>query len=285
MSKSKGNVIDPLALIDQFGADALRFAICALTGPGRDVKLGRARVESYRSFVTKLWNAARFCEMNAIRPVPGFDPASLRLPLTRWIVDAANAAVREATAALEAYRFDDYAAAIIVSPGTSSATGSWNSPSRRWPRATPRMPPRSAPAAQVFGTILRLLHPVMPFVTEALWDEFGYGEPCSLIRAAWPEPVTVPQAEAARSELDWVVRLITEVRTVRSEMGVPQSVTIAGLWLNEAAPATLARAERWQDAIRRLARASEIAPLTGAVRGARRSRCWTRRRWCCRWPG
>jgi valyl-tRNA synthetase len=123
----------------------------------------------------------------------------------------------------------------------------------------------------VFGTILRLLHPVMPFVTETLWDEFGYGEPCSLIRAPWPEPVAVPQAEAARSELDWVVRLITEVRTVRSEMGVPQSVTMP-VWLNEAAPATLARAERWQDAIRRLARASEIAPLTGAVpRGASQS--------------
>jgi valyl-tRNA synthetase len=111
MSKSKGNVIDPLALIEEFGADALRFAICALTGPGRDVKLGRKAVESHRSFVTKLWNAARFCEMNDIRPSPGFDPAKLRLPLTRWIVDAANTAVAEATAALEAYRLNDYAAA------------------------------------------------------------------------------------------------------------------------------------------------------------------------------
>jgi valyl-tRNA synthetase len=272
MSKSKGNVIDPLALIDEFGADALRFAICALTGPGRDVKLGRARVETYRSFVTKLWNAARFCEMNAIRPVPGFDPASLRLPLTRWIVDAANAAVREATAALEAYRLNDYAAA--------SYRFTWNvfcdwflefaKPALAEGDTADAAEVRAA-AAQVFGTILRLLHPVMPFVTETLWDEFGYGEPCSLIRAPWPEPVAVPQAEAARSELDWVVRLITEVRTVRSEMGVPQSVTMP-VWLNEAAPATLARAERWQDAIRRLARASEIAPLTGAVpRGASQS--------------
>ena len=111
MSKSKGNVIDPLELIDRYGADALRFTICALTGPGRDVKLGAARVESYRSFVTKLWNAARFCEMNGIVPDPAFDPAQATLPLTRWILDAANAAVAEATAALEAYRFDEYAAA------------------------------------------------------------------------------------------------------------------------------------------------------------------------------
>jgi hypothetical protein len=111
MSKSKGNVIDPLELIDNYGADALRFTICALTGPGRDVKLGASRVESYRGFVTKLWNAARFCEMNGMRPETGFDPASVRLPVSRWLLDSANTAITEATAALEAYRFDEYAAA------------------------------------------------------------------------------------------------------------------------------------------------------------------------------
>ena len=111
MSKSKGNSIDPLELIDRYGADALRFTICALTGPGRDVKLGAARVESYRRFVTKLWNAARFCEMNDIRPDASFDPSRATLPLTRWILDAMNRAIEEASAALEAYRFDEYAAA------------------------------------------------------------------------------------------------------------------------------------------------------------------------------
>ena len=112
MSKSKGNIIDPLDLIDRFGADALRFTICALTGPGRDIKLGAGQVESHRSFITKLWNAARFCEMNAIRPDPDFDPAAARLPLSRWVLDAANRAVSEATQALEAYRLDEYAAAL-----------------------------------------------------------------------------------------------------------------------------------------------------------------------------
>ena len=112
MSKSKGNVIDPLELIDRFGADALRFTICALTGPGRDVKLGPARVESQRSFVTKLWNAARFCEMNGVAPDPAFDPAQATLPLTPLDPGRAPSdAVAEATAALEAYRFDEYAAA------------------------------------------------------------------------------------------------------------------------------------------------------------------------------
>ncbi len=114
MSKSKGNVIDPLRLIHAYGADALRFAVCALTGPGRDVKLGAERVESYRSFVTKLWNAARFCEMNAAvaGAVPSvFEPYAVRTPLCRWLLDAGNAALAEATAALDAFRFDDYAAA------------------------------------------------------------------------------------------------------------------------------------------------------------------------------
>ncbi len=112
MSKSKGNGLDPLELVDTYGADALRFTICALTGQGRDVKLGPKRVEEYRSFVTKLWNAARFCEMNAVRPVPGFDPAAVQGRLARWILDEAAQAAAAATAALEAFRYDEYAAVL-----------------------------------------------------------------------------------------------------------------------------------------------------------------------------
>ncbi|MSP03803.1 MAG: valine--tRNA ligase [Acetobacteraceae bacterium] len=269
MSKSKGNVMDPLELIDSFGADALRFTICALTGPGRDVKLGASRVESYRSFVTKLWNVARFCEINQVRADAGFDPASAKLPLNRWICDSANAAIAEATMALEAYRFDEYAAACY--------RFSWNlfcdwfvefakpvlaegdSEDAREVRAT---------AAYVLGTILRLLHPVMPFVTEELWAEFGYGPEHSLIRASWPVAVAVTDAGAARAELDWVVRLITEVRTVRAEMNVPPSIKTPIL-LRDALPETLARGARWIDAIGRLARASAFAPLDGDMpRGA-----------------
>jgi valyl-tRNA synthetase len=265
MSKSKGNIIDPLELIDRYGTDALRFTICALTGPGRDVKLGAARVESHRSFVTKLWNAARFCEMNGIAPDPAFDPAMARLPLVRWILDAANDAVAQATDALERYRIDEYAAAgyrftwntfcdwfvefakpVLAEGDTETA--------REVRGAT----------AYVLGIILRLLHPAMPFVTEALWDHFGYGAPCSLIRAPWPAPVAVGEAAAAREELDWVVRLITEVRAVRAEMNVPPG-TPAPILLRDAAPTTLARAGRWTDAIRRLARASELKPLVGEM--------------------
>ena len=255
MSKSKGNSIDPLELIDRYGADALRFTICALTGPGRDVKLGAARVESYRRFVTKLWNAARFCEMNDIRPDASFDPSRATLPLTRWILDATNRAVTEASAALEAYRFDEYAAACYRF--TWDTFCDWFVEFAKPALAETEV---RQTAAHVLGTLLRLLHPVMPFVTEELWDRFGYGEPSSLIRTPWPEPVIVCDAVVAREELDWVVRLISGVRSVRTEMNVSPSV-LTPILLRGAAPETLARGQRWIEAIRRLARAPELLPL------------------------
>ncbi|MBV8915014.1 MAG: valine--tRNA ligase [Acetobacteraceae bacterium] len=265
MSKSKGNVIDPLELIEAYGADALRFTVCALTGPGRDIKLGRATVESYRSFVTKLWNAARFCEMNGVAPVPGFQPLSARLPLCRWMLDAANGAISEATAALEAYRFNDYAGACyrttwntfcdwfleFAKPVLNGAPG----PEKDEVRAT---------AAHVLGVLLRLLHPAMPFVTEYLWDHLGYGPNFSLICTAWPSPVPVEAPEEARAELEWVVRLVGEVRAVRSEMNVAPSA-LAPILLREAQPETIARARQWSEAIRRMGRATEVGPLEGAM--------------------
>ncbi|HLY87377.1 MAG TPA: valine--tRNA ligase [Acetobacteraceae bacterium] len=259
MSKSKGNIIDPLELIDRYGADALRFTICALTGPGRDVKLGAARVESYRRFVTKLWNAARFCEMNGITPDASFDPSRATLPLTRWILDALNRAIAEASAALEAYRFDEYAAACYRF--TWDTFCDWFVEFAKPVLAEPEV---RQTAAHVLGTILRLLHPAMPFVTEELWDRFGYGEPYSLIRTAWPETVAVSDAGVARAELDWVVRLISEVRSVRTEMNVPPG-TLTPILLRDASAETLARGQRWVEAIRRLARASELRGLDGAM--------------------
>ena len=258
MSKSKGNVIDPLALIAEYGADALRFAVCQLTGPGRDIKLGASRVAESRSFVTKLWNAARFCEMNGVAPVAGFDPAAVRAPLCRWLLDAANGVAAEAGAALETFRFDEYAAACyrftwnvfcdwfveLSKPVFSGADGA----EKQELRAT---------AAHVLGMVLRLLHPATPFVTEALWDAFGYGPRLSLIRAAWPEAARVHAASDARAELDWVIRFITTVRTVRAEMNVPPSVKTPVL-LRDASTVTRQRAADWLDAATRLARISAI---------------------------
>ena len=265
MSKSKGNVLDPLELIDTYGADALRFAVCALTGPGRDVKLGPARVEEYRRFVTKFWNAARFCEMNGVAPVPGFDPATARSPLCRWVLDAADRAVAEADAALEACRFDEYAGAAYRF--TWNVFCDWFLEFAKPVLGGPVSPEQAelcATAAHVLGVLLRLLHPAMPFVTEHLWDELGYGAPGSLIRAPWPQPAAVPGAEAARAELDWVVRLVSEVRTVRSEMNVP-GASLTPILLRDASEATLARAEAWGATIRQMARATAIGPLSGAL--------------------
>jgi valyl-tRNA synthetase len=265
MSKSKGNVIDPLELVDTYGTDALRFTICSLAGPGRDVKLGPARVENNRAFVTKLWNAARFCEMNGVKPVPGWTPARAHLPLTRWLLDGLNGAVRDATAALDAYRFDDYAQGLHRFTWTVFCD--WFVELAK-PVLASEDPAEAeevrAAAAYALGTLLRLLHPVMPFVTEALWAEFGYGPLCSLIRSPWPEPAEVPGADAARTELDWVVRLVSEVRSVRSQWRVPPSAPIPVL-LRDARPETLARAGRWEEAVRRLARAAGIEPLAGKL--------------------
>jgi valyl-tRNA synthetase len=265
MSKSKGNVIDPLALIDEYGADAMRFAVCQLTGPGRDIKLGAARVGEARTFVTKLWNAARFCEMNGVAPSPGFDPATAKNPLCRWLLDACNTAIAEATTALEAFRFDDYAGACyrftwnifcdwfveLSKPVLMGEDG----PEKQELRNT---------AAYVLGVVLRLLHPATPFVTEALWDGFGYGPALSLVRAPWPAPCLVTDAAPARDELDWLIRFITAVRTVRAEMNVPPSVK-APIFLRDASPETIVRGAAWLDAASRLARISEIAPAVGDV--------------------
>ncbi len=266
MSKTTGNVIDPLDLIEKYGADSLRFTICALTGPGRDVKLGESRVQDYRGFITKLWNAARFCEMNGMTPDASFDPASAQLPLNRWLLDAANTARADATAALEAYRFDEYAAA--------GYRFVWNT-FCDWflelskPLLAEGADPRDAAevratGAYVLGLILRLLHPAIPFVTEELWDRFGYGPTCSLIGTAWPSACVVGGADDARAELDWVVRLIGLVRSVRTEMNVPPSKPSPVL-LRDAPPAAMGRVDRWMEAIRRLARASEIRLLDGEV--------------------
>jgi valyl-tRNA synthetase len=265
MSKSKGNVIDPLTLADEYGTDALRFAVCQLTGPGRDIKLGATRVAESRAFVTKLWNAARFCEMNGVAPVPGFDPATAQSPLCRWLLDAANSAIAEADAALVAFRFDEYAGACYRF--TWNVFCDWfvelSKPVLTGPDGAARDEVR-ATAAHVLGIILRLLHPAAPFVTEALWDGFGYGPPLSLIRAPWPEANLVAEAPAARAELDWVIRFITAVRTVRAEMNVPPSVK-APILLREASPQTRARADNWLEAAARLARVSNIGPAPEAT--------------------
>ena len=264
MSKSKGNGIDPLEMIDTYGADAMRFTICALTGLGRDVKLGRKKVEEYRSFTTKLWNAARFCEMNRVAPVAGFDPVTVTSPLGRWLLAEAGRAITDATAALESFRFDEYAGVCYRFV--------WNcfcdwflefaKPVFNTEGDTAEATETRAVTAHVLGLILRLLQPVMPFITDELWHRFGYGAQGSLMQAAWPKPDTVTDAAQAGAEMEWLVRFITEIRTVRAEMNVPPS-RLAPVLLRDASAQTVARAEKWSEAIGRMARVSEVLPLEG----------------------
>jgi valyl-tRNA synthetase len=262
MSKSKGNVVDPLSLIESYGADALRFTVAASAGQGRDIKLGRARVESSRSFVTKLWNAARFCELNGVTPNPEFRPEVAKLPLSRWILDAAATAVAEATAALDALRINDYA--NICYHFVWDDFCDWFLEFAKPAFAGDDAAEVRDVAGFVLGVLLRLMHPMTPFVTESLWDHFGYGEAGSLILSSWPARFAVTDAAAAQDEVSWVIKFISEIRTVRSEMNVPPSVK-SPVFLKDASPETLARAERWQEQIFRMARASSIGPLAGDV--------------------
>ncbi len=265
MSKSKGNVVDPLDLIEKYGTDAVRFTAAIQSGSGRSPKMGPNLVENSRSFVTKLWNAARFAEMNNALPVPGFLPQSVQLSLSRWILNTANQAIRDAGAALDALRFNDYADICyrfawgdfcdwfleLSKPGFASNVPGEAEELR-------------AVTAHVLGILLRLMHPLMPYVTEKLWDHFGFGAPCSLIKAAWPEPVMIPNAAQAEVEISWLIRLISEIRTVRSEMNVPPSQR-APLMLRDASSLTIERAMRWSEVIGRMARASSVEPMHGDI--------------------
>ena len=260
MSKSKGNVINPLDLIDQYGADALRFTLAAMAAQGRDIKLATSRVEGYRNFATKLWNAVRFAQMNGCERVEGFDPAKVDGTLNRWIIGEATRAESEVVAALEAYRFNEAAGAVyrflwnvfcdwhleLAKPVLSGPDGAAKDETR-------------ATTAFVLDVALKLLHPFMPFLTEELWARTGEVGPARdglLTLAPWPD-LSGLEAPDAVDEVGWVLDLITEVRSVRAEMNVPAGAQVP-LVLVEASPSTQARAKAWDDALRRLARLSSI---------------------------
>ncbi|SDH49248.1 valine--tRNA ligase [Roseospirillum parvum] len=263
MSKSKGNVIDPLDLIDQFGTDALRFTLAALAAQGRDIKMSEGRVQGSRNFATKLWNAARFCEMNDCRPADGFDPAAVKLTLNRWIIAKADAAAGKVAEGLDAYRFNDAAGAAYAF--------TWNTfcdwfvefakPLLSGEDAAARAETQ-ATAAWVLGRILVLLHPFMPYVTEHLWQALTQGQGGQLIAARWPDSgaLAAPEAEA---EMDWVVELISTIRSVRSEMNVPPGGRLP-LLVKDAGADTRQRLETHGALIERLARLESIALVDDA---------------------
>ena len=265
MSKSQGNVIDPLALMDEYGADALRFTLAAMEAQGRDIKLSESRVAGYRNFATKLWNAARFCEANECRAASDFDPAGCRSVTNRWIVGETARAAAAVTDALDAYRFNEAAGAVYrfawgvfcdwYLEFAKAPLGGADGPEKRETRAV---------AGWVLDTVLGLLHPFMPFVTEELWGRLDERRAGGLIAAPWPALARDLADPAADREMDWVVRLISTIRAVRAEMNVPAGARIA-LGLRGAAPETLDRLRRHREAVTRLARLGEAAALDGAV--------------------
>ena len=261
MSKSKGNVIDPLELVDEFGADALRFTLAAMAAQGRDIKLAKSRVEGYRNFGTKLWNAARFCEMNECARVDGFDPTTVTQTLNRWIGGEVQKTVAKITEELEAYRFNEAAGAAYRFV--------WNifcdwyvelaKPLLQGDDAGAKAETR-AMAAWVLDQATLLLHPFMPFITEELWQRTGEaGSPreSQLMLAEWPQLSGLVD-EAAASEMDWVIRLISDIRSVRAEMNVPAAAKIP-LRVKGAGVATVQRLERHNELVSRMARLSDVA--------------------------
>ena len=270
MSKSKGNVMDPLDLVDKFGADALRFTLAAMAAQGRDIKLSEQRVEGYRNFGTKLWNAARFCEMNGCERVDGFDPAGVDLTLNKWIVGEAARAAAAVTAEIEAYRFNEAAGALY--------RFIWNvfcdwylefaKPALNGEEAAAKAETQ-ATAAWTLDQILKLLHPFMPFVSEELWQRTGETGPAretQLILADWPHFDGLGDA-GADTEMEWLIALISEIRSVRAEMNVPAGARLP-LLVRGASADTEARIERHREVIGRLARLERIETTADVPAGA-----------------
>ncbi|MFT4075406.1 MAG: valine--tRNA ligase [Asticcacaulis sp.] len=255
MSKSKGNVMDPLVLIDEFGADALRFTLTAMSGQGRDIKLAKQRIEGYRNFGTKLWNATRFTQMNECARVEGFDPSAVKLTLSRWIRGEVQKTLSAVTQTLEACAFDD--AANVLYKFIWNVFCDWYlelaKPILNGDDEAAKTEIR-AMTAWVLDQAMILLHPVMPFITEELWEKTG-GKGM-LIAHTWPRfDATAIDAEADE-EINWLIDLISEIRSIRSEMNVPGSAR-APLSLSGASEVTAERLKTHKDLILFLGRLSE----------------------------
>jgi valyl-tRNA synthetase len=261
MSKSKGNVIDPLDVVEQYGADALRMTLASMAAQGRDIKLSVQRVENYRNFATKIWNAARFAEMNECRRVEGFDSKAVTETLNKWALSECAKAINEVSAGIQAYKFNEAAGAAyrfvwnvfcdwtleLSKPVLQGA----DSPAKNETRAT---------IAFIFDEICKLLHPFMPFLTEELWaikGEDGPRREAILALSAWSNLDHLIDAQA-EAEIGWVVDLVNEIRSARSETNVPAGAQIP-LVLVASSTDVQARAGRWGDIVKRLARISDIS--------------------------
>jgi valyl-tRNA synthetase len=267
MSKSRGNIIDPLDLIDRYGCDALRFTLAALASPGRDIKLAESRVESSRNFATKLWNAARYAEMNGCALVPEFDPRGCTLTVNRWIAGATRDCVAGVTMALENFRFDE--AAHRAYHFAWGAFCDWylefTKPIVQGDDAAARAETQ-ATTAWVLAQLVHLLHPIMPFITEELWRQLAGEKAGMLITAAWPDLPPDLHDPAAAAEMDWIVAAISAVRAIRTEVNVPAAARLP-LLIKDADAAVAARLDRHGEHFLRLARIERIETADALPQG------------------
>jgi valyl-tRNA synthetase len=268
MSKSRGNIIDPLELIDRYGCDALRFTLAALAAPGRDVKLSESRVEGYRNFATKLWNAARYAEMTRCRLASDFVPADCRLTVNRWIVASASDCAAAVTAALDSYRFDEAASRLyhFVWGTFCDWYIEFTKPILQGEDQSAHAETR-ATTAWVLGRIVHLLHPIMPFITEEVWEQLAGDAIGMLITAPWPDFPRDTVDLAASAEMEWVVQAISAIRTLRAEMNVPPAARVP-LLVKDAELAAAQRIARHREHFIRLARverfeSAEAVPPNG----------------------
>jgi valyl-tRNA synthetase len=270
MSKSKGNVLDPLELIDQYGADSLRFTLAAMAAQGRDIKMSTTRLEGYRNFTTKIWNAARFCEINGCVIDPDFDPAACKVTLNRWIVAKTAATRDDVTRALDSYRFNEAANALY-----QFAWGTFCDWQLEFAKPILSGDDREAAAetratiAWTLNRLMRLLHPIMPFLTEEITEKCNLNGTDWLISSAWPAEEPELAAPGPIAEIDWAIRFVSAVRTVRAECNIPPGARLHA-HLSGASDNTLARLNRNDEPVRRLARLETIttdgaAPAKGAV--------------------
>uniref|UniRef100_UPI00135781C7 class I tRNA ligase family protein n=1 Tax=Geminicoccus flavidas TaxID=2506407 RepID=UPI00135781C7 len=260
MSKTKGNVVDPLDLVDQYGADALRFGILASLAQGRDIKFGEARVQGYRNFVTKLWNACRFAELNGVVLDPAFDPRMARQQLNRWILGRLATTASEVTEALASYRFNDAAMGLyrFIWDGFCDWYLELAKPFFQGGDDEAAAAETRRTMGYVLANVLQLLNPLAPFVTEELHARL-FGTPDGqLISDPWPElPEGLNDAEAV-AEIEWLIGAISAIRAARADVNVPPAAVL-DLQVEEASPLTRARLQRHRPALERLARVGTIA--------------------------
>ncbi len=258
MSKSKGNVIDPLELIDEYGCDALRLTLTALAAQGRDIKLAASRVEGYRNFATKLWNAARFAEMNECKPVDGFNPANVNSTLARWIVGKTAEAAKTVSSGIESYRFNDAAnGAYQFVWGTFCDWYLELAKPVLMGQDEDAKAETRAVTAWVLDQILLILHPIMPYITEELWEKSADNRATLLMSQAYPKFEDALIDRAAEDEIDLAVRMIGNIRGVRSEMNVPPAAEVP-IYLVDASDAMKAAVSAQEAQVKRLARVAVV---------------------------